>query len=99
MPHLTDMPDGAATLNKNKMTVEQFIEKWKLQSGKGFGNAQFDMSKELSNDLEGVIATNTKGLKERIKELELIVNDLTNQKTNIRPNIEEYKDMMDELKK
>ena len=37
------------------MTKEEFINKWRLQSAKGYGSALFDCSELLKQDLELVI--------------------------------------------
>lgn len=37
------------------MTRDEFIDKWKLQSGKGHGNALFDLSEQLGKDLDELL--------------------------------------------
>ena len=36
------------------MNKKEFIEKYKLQSAKGYGNAQFDRSEEMERDLDNL---------------------------------------------
>jgi hypothetical protein len=52
-----DFAVGITTYNRPKiMTKQEFIEKWKLVPGKGYGNALFDASNQLETDLELVIS-------------------------------------------